>query len=359
MGSGSNRAGRATGGSGAFYDGYAYISYMRDGKIPLTIICGKGGRSCGGARGEYPGLSTNGTASEIYSGNTNLVLSIDGGTRGFMNGAWDRGVAGKGGLLGKIPVSERQMISHKVGNNGQVGTGAGDTYGAQSVYAGHTYGASGNTSSGWSGGSVSSSKHGYIRVKYICNETYEFKNPGTYTLVLPVKTVFKLTMCGAGGGAGAGSSLHSSSKPIGGGQGGKITASQITLSAGEYTIIIGNGGHGGGDVALINGLSGLDSGETLIKKGSDVLFRINGARGGYGTGSFEGAVNKTGAGGKAYVMNRHLVEPVSELFDSNGDDRTSTSPISNDYGKGGETDSKGNGGSGTCGYVKLEWVRVI
>lgn len=359
MGSGKNRAGRATGGSGAFYDGYAYISDMKDGKISLTITCGRGGRSCGGARGEYPGLSTDGTASTIYSGKTYMILSIGGGQRGYMNGAYSKGVAGKYGLLVKIPVSERQMISHKVGNNGRTATGAGDTSGAPSAYEGHTYGASGNTSSGWSGGSVTSSKHGYIRVKYICNETYEFKNPGTYTLVLPVKTVFKLTMCGAGGGAGAGSSLHSSSKPIGGGQGGKITASQITLSAGEYTITIGNGGQGGGEVALLNGLSGLDSGETLIKKGSDVLFMISSARGGYGTGSFEGEVNKTGAGGMAYVMNRHLVEPVSELSESNGDAKTSTSPISNDYGKGGMTDSKGNGGSGTCGYVKLEWIKVI
>lgn len=359
MGSGKNRAGRATGGSGAFYDGYAYISDMRNGKISLTITCGRGGRSCGGARGEYPGLSTNATATTIYSGNTNMILSIDGGTRGYMNGSYKKGVAGKGGLLGKIPLSERQKIARKQGNNGRVSTGAGDTSGAKSVYEGHTYGASGNTSSGWSGGSVTSSKHGYIRFKYICNETYEFKNPGTYTLVLPVKTVFKLTMCGAGGGAGAGSSLHSSSKPIGGGQGGKITATQITLSAGTYTIIIGNGGQGGGGVALINGLSGLDSGETLIKKGSDILFVVNNARGGYGTGSFEGEVNKTGAGGMAYVMNQHLVEPVSGLSVSNGADRTSSSPISNDYGKGGITDSKGNGGSGTCGYVKLEWVKVI
>lgn len=155
MGSGSNWAACYTGGSGAGY--HAKIIISQAGEYTVTV--GSGGKGRGGARGEKANATTDGQASIFSKDGTNLIYA-GGGTRGYFQ------AVGRGGTLIKNNlIVENKSYVQSNGYNGSSGVLGANGVGGP--IKGHTWGRSGNCSSGWGGGTAYQSCHGYIIIKYI------------------------------------------------------------------------------------------------------------------------------------------------------------------------------------------------
>ena len=141
------------------------------------------------------------------------------------------------------------------------------------------------------------------------NDIYTFTSSGTFTVATDA-TVNVLLVGGGGGGGSAdrGDDGTFNSEGAGGGGGGGVGYGSITLQAGTYNIMIGNGGASGVIGSNNTGTAGSNGGNTTITGGnmnetayggggggSDSLIATNGLNGGSGGGNCAGW-GRTGTG---------------------------------------------------------------
>ena len=134
---------------------------------------------------------------------------------------------------------------------------------------------------------------------------HSFTNAGTYTFTLSSDCTVRILLVGGGGGSG-----YSCSG--GGGGGGMIDASNVSLSAGTYTVTVGAGGTAGNT----GGVAGGNGGDSLILApgGAEVRRAIGGGAsaaylssskagrdGGCGGGGTSGAMGGAGTEGQGYA----------------------------------------------------------
>jgi hypothetical protein len=115
----------------------------------------------------------------------------------------------------------------------------------------------------------------------------------SHAITVGQNTICDILMIGGGGGGGA-------DRAGGGGSGALILSIGNILSAGTYTIRVGNGGTGA-PPGSVNGINGFDS--QIVNSGGDVIFR---AKGGGGGGTLVNVGNDGGSGGGASSQNGGL-----------------------------------------------------
>ena len=162
MGSGTNWAKSATGGSAGAYK--AIISVTR--KVDATLVVGAGGISYGFEGGPHMTVSGSGTPGEdsIIYFNGEEMISAGGGKGG--NASSHTG--GDGGIvIISDTLNVEQEYIHKNGTKGNSINGAGGVSGVPGPISGHTWGSSSSASGSYGGGSSGPSKNGYILIKYL------------------------------------------------------------------------------------------------------------------------------------------------------------------------------------------------
>ena len=198
----SNHSFEATGGGGAGFHGLVIIS--EEGYY--DIVTGGGGTSI------YSGSGGNGTAGNSSTIKKNNTLLISAGGGGAATASNRGGTAGTGGTL-QNSLDTAYIIVSKNGNNGNTSGKGGYANGASGPISGHTWGESAWSACHYSGGNVGESYHGYVKLIYqgdsldISGQEMEYKEPGTYTIAIPYKSVIQLNM--VGGGAGGAQSYNS------------------------------------------------------------------------------------------------------------------------------------------------------
>ena len=153
----------ASGGAGAGY--HAIINVTEVGNYSITV--GSGGMGIGSGAGGSP-VGLNGSDTTFKSPSNITLISAGGGTGGRSGPTW--ATAGTGGTLTKdASLEEETIYTSKNGDNGSsYAGGAGyNVPGAAGPISGHSWGSTGNANGTFSGGRVTSSKHGYFYIKYI------------------------------------------------------------------------------------------------------------------------------------------------------------------------------------------------
>lgn len=157
-----NRAAAYTGGSGAGYHGIIKLNNT----VTANVVVGSAGVGYQQDINRIPPDSTSGDAT-TFSINDEVLISAGGGggARSWQSG----GSIGTGGTINVTGVQEVETFFKTNGNNGNAKSSSSsiNSTGAASVYAGHTYGASGDAHGDPGGGRAYPSKHGYVLIKYL------------------------------------------------------------------------------------------------------------------------------------------------------------------------------------------------
>lgn len=363
--SGSDGTGNDGADSSIAATGLTTITSAGGGKGGYPGSGGAGGSGGGGAHGG--GSAGAGTANQGYAGGQGIgESSYNGGGGGGAsavgsNSSASAGGAGGNGLnVGIIGAHTAYAGGGGGGGGGTIGQG-GDGGGGN---GGSTTGAAGSANTGGGGGGAQSASGaggtGIIALRLLTSEYSGIVSGSPTVTTAGSDTILKYTGTGkyahgafpatgkmswlviaggggggftAGGGGGAGG--FRSSYPLVSG-GGAASESDITLSAGTYTITIGAGG-AGSDASDAKGVNGSTS--TLAHGDISNIISAGGGGGGTrGSGIYSGADGGSGGG---------------EAGDNSGDGGDGTA--NQGYAGGSNSDSgtggAGGGGAGTIGVA--------
>ncbi len=127
----------------------------------------------------------------------------------------------------------------------------------------------------------------------------EFTESGTFEVPAGVSQII-VELWGAGGGGGGGALAGVGMAPGGGGGGGGSGAylrASVAVTPGEsYLVTVGTGGQGGAGPSGNAPASGLDGGDSTIRRGGTAVLMARGGRGGRSATTFSGGM--PGAGGE-------------------------------------------------------------
>lgn len=245
-------------------------------------------------------------------------------------------------------------------------------------------------SSGWmpvESGKTASVAYGFSPALTSNSGVLQLSIPGTYVIQRPVTASFcRITVVGAGGGAGGrwASAINSTVASGGGGGGGAVLPGLVTIAQ-DLTIVLAAGGQGGGGNTMATGandaVAGSVGGTTTIAGSLGLSLSISGGAGG-GRGVSTPAAGAAGAGaaapasgfaGGAGVSGVTGVVPVSTPAGNGGacGEQLTLSPLMPGNNSSFSDLGLGNGGSsassvyvfGTSGagqngrdaFVMLEW----
>jgi hypothetical protein len=193
---------------------------------------------------------------------------------------------------------------------------------------------------------------GSISILALGNSAYQVHtfSAGTSTFTLDRTRTVEYLICGGGGGGGTGT--HSPDERGFPGYGGSVSTGSASLSAGNYTVVVGSGGAGG-----IN---------TPLNPSNDRLYGLNG-----GDSSFNSVSGSGGTGGiTTYTPtpptppNTSVASSITGTSVSYGLPGAVTTPsqVGTSYayppGHGGDGGGLGNfsGGSGSTGVVVIRYL---
>ncbi len=179
------------------------------------------------------------------------------------------------------------------------------------------------------------------------SQTITYSQPGTYTFNIPANGTATVTLVGGGGGGAVTTALGQWAYLAGGGSGAAFVGT-VNLSAGNYTVVVGDGGNG--YVGNPNGGSGTDGGNTSLIFNGTTLLNCTGGKGGYSEingGITGGGYSNGGDGGtvttNVQIVNTQLNSSGNKGISGSTDPRPVTSAggasVYQGYGKGGDANA--------------------
>ena len=343
-----NHSCEATGGAGA-----GYRAYVRLEKGTYNLVVGRGGTGYGNS-GEHRGGT--GEASTFSKSNTTLI-SVGGGAGGYTGSSSGPAIGGAGGSISSNTLNEITVFLKASGAGGTTAGKGGTAWAPGGPISGHTWGQTGNSYAGYSGGDISEAHHGYGYLKLICSDPFfETEVAGNYSIQFPLAGKYEVWLVGAGGGGG-GLDWHDTDRYGQGGSGGgyihfTLTVTQNDIDTKTYSLVCGKAGKVGPSSKKAGGRGG-DGGKSSFLINGTENFIANGGKGGAGSWTTNPGTSSGGPTGATYSISSSATYTL-ESDTSNGKNARGCYGAYSSYSTYG---GGGNGGSGPkggqAGYIKI------